>query len=409
MTIPHNGAPNRGKEKDVGNDTPTTVLDPNSVAAAVRAIDLYKADLGSQLIDREIEVMLAVEAYIAEEHFFMHSKPGLAKSALARAIAVSLNAGLPYFSVTLCGTTEPQQVFGPVDMSGFDEQPSVLRYNTRGYLPEAVYAFLDEIWKASGPTLNSFLNILNEGEFVNGADTVKCPLQAMICASNEYPADADLDAVYDRVLYRRHVTHITAERDFMALMRVTAQGGVAPPTLPGGQRTVELLRAKATQIREGELWSPQAKAAFVALWASNAGVISDRRWCKLFKALAVRAALNGNDRIELGDLDVLVHCMWDRHDEFDTVFAAVEKAKSEAAVDPVEEKWQSFAELAARIDFAAPDVLQDMKTLRELGAEMRALDADHTRVDAALSAYADLHRRMLTAIPPDVLTASPHV
>ena len=51
---------------------------------------------------------------------------------------------------------------------------------TRGYLPEADVAFVDEIFKANSAILNSLLTLLNERLFDNGADRLAVPLTCLV-------------------------------------------------------------------------------------------------------------------------------------------------------------------------------------------------------------------------------------
>ena len=65
-------------------------------------------------------------------------------------------------------------------------------------------AFLDEIFKANSPILNSLLTLINEGLFFNGSKWWSRPL--IFCGSNELPyKDPELAALWDRVTFRMQV------------------------------------------------------------------------------------------------------------------------------------------------------------------------------------------------------------
>lgn len=101
-----------------------------------------------------------------------------------------------------------QELFGPLSMRALEEDKYVRQ--TRGYLPEAQVAFIDEIFKANSAILNTLLTVLNERLFDNGSQRVKVPLISMVGASNELPESEELDALYDRFLVRKQVQQVTA-------------------------------------------------------------------------------------------------------------------------------------------------------------------------------------------------------
>lgn len=91
------------------------------------------------------------------------------------------------------------------------EQDKYVR-QTKGYLPEASVAFIDEIFKANSAILNSLLTILNERLFDNGATRTAVPLICLVGASNELPESEELDALYDRFLLRYPVSQVSSSR-----------------------------------------------------------------------------------------------------------------------------------------------------------------------------------------------------
>ena len=110
---------------------------------------------------------------MAREHLLVIGPPGTAKSVAVRRIAQT--TGGRYFEYLLGRFTEPNEIFGPVDLRKLRE--GTVETDVRGMLPEAEIAFLDEIFQGSSAILNTLLGILNERIFRRGHTQLKCPLR----------------------------------------------------------------------------------------------------------------------------------------------------------------------------------------------------------------------------------------
>src|SRR5438132_9126798 len=112
--------------------------------------------------------------------------------------------------------TVPNVLFCQVSISALKKD----RFSrlTRGYLPEANFAFLDEIWKANSSILNSLLALINERLFYNDGEVLQCPLETPMGASAELPQEEALSALYDRFLLRYQVKYIAEDGHLLEMM-----------------------------------------------------------------------------------------------------------------------------------------------------------------------------------------------
>src|SRR5438067_4804112 len=152
----------------------------SEAAAAVRAA-IASANAG--LIEREALIDGIVLATVAGEHVLVIGPPGTAKSEAVRRVARA--TGSPYFEYLLGRFTEPNEIFGPVDLRKLRE--GLVETETTGMLPEAEFAFLDEVFLGSTAILNTLLAILNERVFRRGHTVMRCPLRVCVGASNALP------------------------------------------------------------------------------------------------------------------------------------------------------------------------------------------------------------------------------
>ena len=216
-------------------------------------------------------------ASLAGEHSLMIGVPGTAKSMIARRLegvfdlSGSTNSERPWFQVLLMRFTKPDEIFGPLDLQslkGSENRASKYKRNTSHYLPDASFAFLDEIFKANSAILNSLLTILNERKFFNDGE-VPVDLISVVAASNELPrsgggesgADA-LTALYDRFLVRLWVDSLSSE-EFSSLLdmycgdagpadanRLSSAGTQA---ICEGTRIAEIGRIRIDEVKEAQV------------------------------------------------------------------------------------------------------------------------------------------------------------
>jgi ABC-type multidrug transport system ATPase subunit len=83
-------------------------------------------------LDKQEIIRLLLVSVAAGEHMLLIGSPGTAKSALVRMFAQLIDAR--YFEYLLTRFTEPNEIFGPVDIAAFRE--GHYRRNTAGMLPE---------------------------------------------------------------------------------------------------------------------------------------------------------------------------------------------------------------------------------------------------------------------------------
>ena len=280
-------------------------------------------ELDQQYLGKSEVIRLLLIAIVAREHVVVIGPPGTAKSALIRSLAELLDAR--YFEYLLTRFTEPNELFGPVDIHAFRE--GVYRRKTEGMLPEAELVFLDEIFKSNSAILNSLLTLLNERQLALGGQVIQSPILSVFGASNEVPADESLGALYDRFLLRIRSDNLEAYHFNELLLRGIQQEaarlvGRKRPSIVLGQELQSLAAELATRLAFSEEFLSSYKGLIFQIRAEGVSV-SDRRIVKLLKLFAASALLDGRERADLGDLFVLKH-IWNSEDQAPIVAGLVE-------------------------------------------------------------------------------------
>src|SRR5882762_6225683 len=160
--------------------------------------------LKRRFVGRDEVIDLIALAVVAGEHLFLYGPPGTAKSMLIRQFASAVQGR--YFEYLLTRFSEPNEVFGPIDLARLRE--GTVATVTSGMLPEAEFVFLDELFNSNSAILNNLLTVLNERTYRRGAEVHRLPLVSLFAASNQLPEDEALRALFDRFLLRCHVDNL---------------------------------------------------------------------------------------------------------------------------------------------------------------------------------------------------------
>src|SRR5262249_21699485 len=239
--------------------------------------------LKERFVGRDEVVDLIALAVVAREPLFLYGPPGTAKAALIRDFAQAVQAR--YFEYLLTRFSEPNEIFGPIDIARLREGTVVTV--TTGMLPEAEFVFLDELFNANSAILNNLLTVLNERVYRRGAETHRLPLLSLFSASNHLPDDDALRALFDRFLLRCHVRNLRADAMPQLLRAGWALETAAPPASEVAAADLADLGGRLYQVDLSVVLEPYTEAVFKV---RDLGVaFSDRRAVKVLKLLAASA------------------------------------------------------------------------------------------------------------------------
>jgi MoxR-like ATPase len=343
------------------------------VARASAAFQELARQMGAQFLDKQEIIRLMTVSAIAGEHMVIVGPPGTAKSAMIDMFAKLIDAR--YFEYLLTRFTEPNELFGPVDIAAFREG----RYTRRleNMLPTAEIVFLDEIFKSNSAILNSLLHVINERKFQNGPEVVQVPLISLYAASNEVPNDDNLAAMFDRFLVRvlsdnldsYHFHELMKKGVSLELRKMTGRGFVAPGDPPSrmmGELRPVVSARELRQIQQNydkfmafpEEFLTKYKGLVFQIRSEGISV-SDRRAVKLLKLFAASAVFDGRTRVHDGDFFILRH-IWNNLDQVELL---------EEIVNPVVDAYyrehpdeRRFIGPSASLD----DLLTELALIRDL-------------------------------------------
>jgi len=319
----------------------------------------FLTELESPFVGRHEESLVITLALMTGEHVVLIGEPGTAKSAIARRSADLLSA--KFFKYLLTKFTEPSELFGPLDIKALRQ--GVYRRITTGKLPEAEIAFLDEIFNANSAVLNSILSIMQERVLYDGYTEIKVPLWTLVGASNRVPEEPELEALYDRFLFRQNVRPLD-EESWDSLLDASWKLEMGITQAVSKVMSTDDIKEINNLMFKVDLSAVKSKLIRLFMIMNEKELhISDRRKGKILKAIAAHAILEGRLQATESDLIVLKYTVPKDIDDFDKVNTIL--------VEELKTKERIMREL----EEIANNVKNSEKSIKELEAfDPRLLD-----------------------------------
>ena len=322
------------QEKSVQNSS-------NDVQLIIQKIDNIKNEMNQIIFEREEVINDMILALITGQSVLMLGEPGTGKSHLTYELCSRID-NAKYFQWLLNRTSDPSEILGPFSIKEM-ENDKFIRV-TDGKLPEAQVAFIDEIYKANEPILNTLLPIINEKIFYNDGKPIDIPLISLFAASNELPEEGEgLEALHDRLLFRVYVNYISDTSNKIKLFETYVNNRNNGINNVNNQikTTISIDEIKTLQEEACKVTiTKKVINAFIKLIKAlekNNIIISDRRQNECLKILQASALLNGRKQIATDDFTALTDVLWNDKENIQFVREQINKA-----ANPYEEKLREY-------------------------------------------------------------------
>jgi MoxR-like ATPase len=326
-------------------------------------IQALRSALQSSFKEREEIIDGMLVAILARENIFLLGPPGTAKSALINAVAEAFQA--PYFGWLMTKTTTPEELYGPYSMKALTEG----RYErvTDNKLPQAVFVFLDEVFKGSSTILNTLLMAINERKFHNGgAKAIDLPLNTVMGASNEIPSE-NLAAFDDRFTLRLITDRIQSDDNFIELL--SSGLNLKLPQASLKDLAAEQKIVDAVQVDKKIL----VMLAQIRQEIHAQGItVSDRKYLKALKLIKANAHLNGHISVEPQDLQVLAHVLWQDPSQQKNVRRLVQKICNPMG-EKVSKALDAILEIPALLQTGKVEGVEAQKKVKKMLEDLKKL------------------------------------
>jgi MoxR-like ATPase len=334
-----------------------------------KALNVIGDELRAAYFERDSLVEAAMLALCSKNHLFALGPPGTAKTA-ALTDLVNRFDGAQTFEALLSRTRSDAAILGPYNLPQLRDKGDFHR-KTKGFLPEANLAILDEIGKMSPVLGHDLLAILNERVYheVNGGrSSRKVPLYSAFTAANELITNDsdDAAALWDRLPIRVVVDYIREPGNFESMLRDAFTAPAVRTTLD----FTELADAVDNVVPAIDVTGDALQAVMRLRDKLVAESIqpSDRRFKQSIRVMQAAAFLNGRSEVTEDDVQVLRYMLWDTPEQIRLV-----ERLSLSVANPDAERLMDIQDLAEEIALGLDSRKeQATSSLAPYGTEMNA-------------------------------------
>lgn len=309
-----------------------------------KKVSLIEQSLNDDLVERRDPIRALIIAFVLQEHVFFFGPPGTAKTRMIEDLRACVSNARSCYRLAHKFMTA-DELIGPMDLSVFQKEHRFVR-NLKGGIADVEFAFLDEVFKANSAVLNTLLPILNERRL---DESTGIPLRTCASASNEFPSDESLAALYDRFLLRERVEYIRKDRNKLALLqRMGAQAKSSQTFVPPVQLTTDewdqiVKSVDAVTIPNVVL---EAQMKLEKELTKQSVFISDRRSVQALRVLKAEAWLDSETEASVDHVQALRYVYWNTLKEQEilhSLLAALERTvlgEVMAILDGAISKWE---------------------------------------------------------------------
>ena len=352
--------------------------------------------LNEKFYDRQQEIEALMTALLAKQHLLLIGPAGTGKSALS-AMLGEIFEDSHYFQHLLTPFSTPEELFGALSLK--DLEQGVYKRNIQGMLPEAHFAFIDEIFKANSAILNSLLTLINERLYYNNGVPIASPLMTLIGSSNEYiEEDEGLEALFDRFLLRYEVQYIRKQEDFVAMLKSTHPVFIPKLTL----QQLQEHQQRVSRVRiEDSMYMTLAKIR-QALFDEGIRP-SDRRFKQSLSLLQARAYLQNRLHVTKDDMAILQHVLWERVEQKARTREIIEEISFDSVEDFIGRIQPEFDMLLLQAQnlliLRSPQARTQLSDLlmrgKALFLEVQTMNREVPNRSELLHLKNDMHKRLL--------------
>jgi MoxR-like ATPase len=278
----------------------------NATASVVKSMGIIERDLNSRYLEREDVIKGMMYAIALGHHVLITGTHGTSKSALATKLFESfVDARL--FNTQCTKFMTEDVVLGIPNVKKMQEE-GVIEYVTEGMMPDAHFAFLDELMDANDPVLRALLDILNERIFRRGRQYIECPLRTAVATTNFAKNTDQLAAVVDRFLVRMRVAPLESDDNVSKMINqhlsdCKSTSKPQPLTL----KELDVLKATIHKVEVSDEIIELYNSVVRKYVQESQGklFISDRRKCWSIQLAMAEAVANGRDKVIPSDLEAI--------------------------------------------------------------------------------------------------------